>query len=85
MRLDKAPDDVFIKDVVPSYDLIVMDEIASILKQFGSHETFKNRARSTYEYLVEIMNTSICNGGKIISMDGDLGNRAMLKQIWQGS
>ena len=23
------------------------------------------------------MNTSICNGGKIISMGGDLGNRAM--------
>jgi hypothetical protein len=62
---------------VGKFDLIVLDEVESILKQFSSEETFKNTARETYDYFHQIIRTSIRNGGKIVSMDGDLGNRAM--------
>ena len=62
---------------MPTYDLIIVDELESILKQFSSEETFKDRARSTYDFLNEVIKSSIANKGKIISMDGDLGCRAM--------
>jgi hypothetical protein len=65
------------EEVVPVYDLIVLDEIESILKQFSSAQTFKHRARDTYRYLQEIINVSIANGGRIISLDSDLSNRGM--------
>lgn len=63
--------------VVPTYDLIILDEIESILKQFSS-STFKNNvARKTFEYLYAIINLSIKNNGKIIALDGDLAIRSM--------
>ena len=37
--------------VVPAYDLVVLDEIESILQQFSSAQTFEHRARDTYHYL----------------------------------
>ena len=43
----------------------------------SSEETFKNTARETYDYFHQLIRTSVRNGGKIVSMDGDLGNRAM--------
>ena len=67
----------FLDDLVPVYDLIILDEVESILKQFSSEETFKDRARSTFEFLQHIIYASLNDCGKIISMDGDLGNRAM--------
>ena len=69
--------DGFIDDTVPTYDLIIVDELESILKQFSSEETFKDRARSTYDFTNEIIKSSISNNGKIIAMDGDLGCRPM--------
>ena len=77
--------DCFIDDNVPIYDLIIVDELESILKQFSSEETFKDRARSTYEFINEIIKSSISNNGKIIAMDGDLGCRSMrfFKEIWK--
>ena len=75
LKLD-CPDG-FIDDTVPVYDLIVLDELESVLKQLNSEETFKDRARTTYEFMNQIIKSSIINGGKVISMDGDLGSRAM--------
>ena len=63
--------------VVPTYDLIILDEIESILKQFSS-ATFKaNMSRKTFEYLYAIINLSVKNRGKIIALDGDLAIRSM--------
>ena len=39
---------LFLDDMVPLYDVIILDEIESTLKQFSSEETFKDRARSTF-------------------------------------
>jgi predicted AAA+ superfamily ATPase len=63
----------FLDDLVPVYDLIILDEIESILKQFSSVETFKDRSRSTFEILQHIILASLNDSGKLISMDGDLG------------
>ena len=38
-------------DVVLVYDLIVLDEIESILKQFNSEQTVKDKARVAFDYL----------------------------------
>ena len=75
MKLEAS--DIFNEDTVPIYDLIILDEIESILKQFNSIETFKNKSRNTFEFIDEIIKSSVLNGGKIISMDGDLGNRTV--------
>ena len=40
---------------VGKFDLIVLDEVESILKQFSSEETFKNTARATYDYFPQIL------------------------------
>ena len=69
--------DGFIEDAVPVYDLIILDELESILKQFNSVETFKDRSIITFGFLDLIIKSSIDNKGRIISMDGDLGSRAM--------
>ena len=57
--------------IIPGYDLIIIDEIESILSHFGS-ETFKGRARETFEYL----NAIVSNSKKVIALDGDLHNRS---------
>jgi hypothetical protein len=62
---------VFDDDIVPSYDLIILDEIESVLNQFSS-TTFKNTSRETFLFLDQILKHS----GKIISLDGDLDERA---------
>jgi hypothetical protein len=55
---------------VPSYDLVIIDEIESILSQFNS-PTFKMESREIFIYLQEIIN----NSKKLITLDGDISNR----------
>ena len=61
---------------VPHYDLIIIDEIESILNQFSSSETFHGLAKETYYYLDAIIRASIKKNGKIISFDGDMDLRS---------
>lgn len=56
---------------VPSYDLIIIDEIESILNHFNS-PTFKGNQKETYDFLMEIIN----NSRKLICLDGDTNERA---------
>jgi len=58
----------------PSYDLVIIDEIESILNQFSSEQTFKGKSEITFEFIVEILKAS----NKIIALDGDLGNRSFV-------
>jgi len=62
-------------DEMPKYDLIIIDEVESILNQFNSKETFKGNQRDTYNYLDAVLKNSIMNGGKIITLDGDTSER----------
>ena len=70
--LHKLDNNNFIDDInyIPSYDLIVIDEIESILNHFSSSKTI-NDTSNTFEYLQEI----IKNSGKLIVLDGDTSNR----------
>lgn len=58
------------EEKIPSYDLIIIDEIESILSHFDS-PTFKNQSRETFNWICEIIKVS----NKIIALDGDIGNR----------
>ena len=60
---------------IPKFDLIIIDEVESILNQFSSSGTFKNKERETFNYFDMIIKNSILNNGKIISLDGDLDER----------
>lgn len=62
-------------DEMPKYDLIIIDEIESILNQFNSAETFKGKQRETYNYFDAVLKNSVLNGGKIITLDGDINER----------
>lgn len=55
---------------VPSYDLIIIDEVESVLNQFNS-ATFKGKSKETFYFLLEI----IQNSNKLITLDGDTSNR----------
>ena len=57
---------------IKSYDLIVIDEIVSLLNQFSS-PTMKGKAREIYEYLCALM--SNCDT-RVILMDADYNNRS---------
>jgi len=56
----------------PSYDLVIVDEIESVLNHFSS-ETFKNQSSDTFEFIKNV----IFNSSKVLSLDGDFGNRAI--------
>lgn len=58
--------------IIPSYDLIIIDEVESILNHFLNTVTMKGENRELFELMVDIIKSS----NKIISLDGDLGNRA---------
>lgn len=55
---------------IPKYDLVVIDEIESILNHFLS-PTFKGSSREVFDLLVQI----IINSKKLIVLDGDFSNR----------
>lgn len=56
---------------IPSYDLIIIDEIISVLNQFSS-PTFKGKSKEVFEYLEQIL----LNSHKIITMDADYSIRS---------
>ena len=59
--------------IVPKYDLIILDEIESVLNHFHS-KTFKNNgSEEAYNKLYKIITNSI----KVISLDGDMNQRAL--------
>ena len=66
------------------YDLIMLDEVESLLRQFNSQTTFSKNTntRDTFEYLEELLTVS----DKIISLDGDLNNRSyhFVQQFGEG-
>jgi hypothetical protein len=57
--------------LTPKYDLVIIDEVESVLNQFNSH-TFKGNAPKSFELLEIICKTA----GKIITLDGDIGDRS---------
>ena len=59
-------------NIIHKYDLIMLDEIESLLNQFNSESTFSGKARRTFEYLEQLLKKS----DNIISLDGDLGHRS---------
>jgi len=58
--------------IIHKYDLIMLDEVESLLNQFNSESTFSGKSRRTFEYLEQLLKK--CDN--IISLDGDLGNRS---------
>jgi len=63
---------------VPSYDLIIIDEIVSVLNQFSS-PTFKGKSKEIFQYLEQLL----LNCHKIIALDADYSIRShdFLKNI----
>jgi len=55
---------------VPSYDIVIIDEVESVLNQFNS-PTFNGNSKDTFIFLEEI----IKNSKKLITLDGDMSNR----------
>ena len=66
---------LLIKDVngktrIPNYDLIILDEIESVLNHFVSNTIDKK------EYTFDLMTAIISNSKKVLALDGDLHNRS---------
>lgn len=73
LKIDKNNNALFLEDdinEVPSFDLVIIDEVESVLSQFNS-STFKGYANESFKYLEEIIN----NSKKLITLDGDTSNR----------
>jgi len=64
--------DGVIENITHTYDLIMMDEVESLLNQYHSQTTFGNKTKETFEYLEALLHK--CKN--IISLDGDLGDRS---------
>jgi hypothetical protein len=54
----------------PSYDMVIIDEVESILSQFNS-PTFKGASKECFEFLQNV----IINSKKLLVLDGDISNR----------
>ena len=59
------------QDSIKKYDLIIIDEIESVLRQFSS-PTFKGSAPKSFDLLVHLLKFP---STKVISLDGDFHNR----------
>ena len=57
--------------IYPSYDLVIIDEIESILKHFDSDKTFHGKSKETFEFIQNV----IINSPKLMVLDGDVGIR----------
>ena len=60
------------KSDIKKYDLIIIDEVESILRQFNSTKTFKGNAPKSFDLLVSLLKHPKT---KMISLDGDLDDR----------
>jgi len=59
------------RTLIPSYDIIIIDEIISILNQFSS-PTFKGTSKDVFEFLELLLS----NSHKIIALDADYSIRS---------
>lgn len=57
--------------VMEIYDIIILDEIESLLNQFSSEKTMKGKAQNKFNLFRSLIN----NSKKIIGLDGDLSDR----------
>ena len=57
--------------IYPSYDLVIIDEIESILSHFECHQTFKGKSKETFDFI----QNAIINSAKLMVLDGDVNNR----------
>lgn len=66
------PDDPFSDEelLIPSYDLVILDEVESILNHFRS-TTIDNKEKT-----FELMRDIIYNSNKVLALDGDFHNRS---------
>lgn len=55
---------------VPKYDLVIIDEVESVLQQFNS-STMNKHSKTTFELLTQVIKTS----NKLITLDGDMDLR----------
>jgi hypothetical protein len=65
-------EDGVIENITHQYDLIMLDEVESLLNQYHSQATFGSKTKETFEYLEQLLYKS----KNIISLDGDLGDRS---------
>ena len=65
-------DDGVIENIIHTYDLIMLDEIESLLNQYNSQDTFGSKTKETFQYLEQLLYK--CKN--IISLDGDLDDRS---------
>jgi predicted metal-binding protein len=65
-------EDGVIENITHTYDLIMLDEVESLLNQYHSQATFGSKTKETFEYLEQLLYKS----KNIISLDGDLGDRS---------
>lgn len=59
---------------VPSYDMVIIDEAESVLRQYHSTATFKGLSFDTFNLMVHIIRSSL-KTGKLITLDGAMSNR----------
>ena len=57
--------------IYPSYDLVIIEEIESILSHFECHQTFHGKSKDTFEFIQNV----IIDSNKLMVLDGDVGNR----------
>jgi hypothetical protein len=55
---------------IPKYDIIIIDEIESILSHFDS-PTFKGKSKDIFKWMCEVIKVS----SKMIVLDGDIDDR----------
>ncbi len=41
--------------ICPSYDLVIIDEIESILSHFECHQTFHGKSEDTFEFIQNVI------------------------------
>ena len=56
---------------IPTFDLVILDEIEGLLSHITNDITFKGMNKEIFEYLEHIIECS----NKLITLDGDMGNR----------
>ena len=64
-------DEVDIDIDIPTYDLVILDEIEGILCHASNSVTFKGQNKEVFEFLEKIIECS----NKLITLDGDMSNR----------
>ncbi|CAM9745171.1 unnamed protein product, partial [Ectocarpus fasciculatus] len=59
-----------LENKIPKYDLVIIDEVESVLNQFNSN-TFKGKSKQAFNFMMYIIKAST----KIITLDGGMSNK----------